>query len=176
MGSTCITSLIDSYNAGCHTKSDFDNAFHEASTLITQYISRLILLMEAKESDRKDVISEMEYAREKNSNVLMFERRVDWKDTYFDNGGGTHQTEFVIYPNLEGAWQAIAIPPERNSFAQKKSFPESWAGLKDGELAEVTGKSDAIFCHKNRFIAVFKSKGSLLNAMKEAQLLSSLIA
>jgi len=171
MGSTCITMLIDSFNTGCQTKEDFDLAFHEAANTILQFISRLMISLQKKEGDRDKVIAAMSEAEAKESNTIIFEYRVEWKDAYFENNGSNHRTEFVLYPNLEGAWQAMAISPERNSFAQKRSFPESWAGLKDGELAAVTGKSDAIFCHKNRFIAVFKSKESLLSAMGEAGLI-----
>ncbi|GAA0178944.1 MYG1 family protein [Clostridium sediminicola] len=35
----------------------------------------------------------------------------------------------------------------------KKKLPEIWRGKRDEELANVTGVSDAVFCHTGRFIA-----------------------
>ena len=40
----------------------------------------------------------------------------------------------------------------------RKPFPDSWAGLKDEELARVSGVSDAKFCHKECFIAVTETQ------------------
>jgi len=37
-------------------------------------------------------------------------------------------------------------------------LPAEWAGLRDAELARVTGVADAVFCHRNRFMAVARTK------------------
>jgi uncharacterized UPF0160 family protein len=39
----------------------------------------------------------------------------------------------------------------------RADLPEAWAGLRDAELAAVTGVPDAGFCHNGRFIAAAKS-------------------
>jgi uncharacterized UPF0160 family protein len=36
-------------------------------------------------------------------------------------------------------------------------LPASWAGLRDAELAAVTGVADSVFCHLNLFIAGARS-------------------
>jgi uncharacterized UPF0160 family protein len=65
---------------------------------------------------------------------------------------------FVIYPRLEGSWNVKAVRDDLTSFKNRLDLPESWAGKRDAELAEVTGVKDAIFCHTARFLAVAKSK------------------
>jgi uncharacterized UPF0160 family protein len=32
-------------------------------------------------------------------------------------------------------------------------FPETWAGLNEGALQKASGVADAVFCHRDRFIA-----------------------
>ena len=114
----------------------------------------------------------MQQAKEDARNYLLFSKYTPWKATYFANNGSTDPSEFVIFPNLQGRWQAVAIPPEENSFAQKKSFPQEWAGKRDQDLSDTIGVQGAIFCHKNRFIAVFSSKESLFQALQKWSLIS----
>ncbi|MEK7140170.1 MAG: MYG1 family protein, partial [Patescibacteria group bacterium] len=59
-------------------------------------------------------------------------------------------------------WSAKAIRTDPKTFNNRKDFPKPWAGLRDQELQEVTGVSDALFCHKGLFMAVAKSqKGAI---------------
>jgi uncharacterized UPF0160 family protein len=73
---------------------------------------------------------------------------------------------FVVYGEYE-SWSVVAMRKERDSFGNRKNFPESWAGLQNQELQKVTGVSDSIFCHRNLFLAVAKTKEG---AIKLAQI------
>lgn len=64
---------------------------------------------------------------------------------------------FAVYGEYE-SWSVVAMRKERNSFGNRKNFPASWAGLQNQELQKVTGVSDSIFCHRNLFLAVTKTK------------------
>ena len=65
---------------------------------------------------------------------------------------------FVISHNLaEQRYMIHTIPISADSFAARADLPEPWAGLRDAQLAAVTGVSDAGFCHNGRFIASAKS-------------------
>ena len=59
------------------------------------------------------------------------------------------------------------VPMAVGTFNPRKPLPESWAGLRDQALAEVTGVPDSVFCHSARFIAGAKSLDS---AIKLAEL------
>lgn len=50
----------------------------------------------------------------------------------------------------------------------KKPFPAPWCGKKGHELANVTGVSDAEFCHKSGFLCVVNSKEGALTLAKKA--------
>lgn len=65
---------------------------------------------------------------------------------------------FVISHNLaEQRYMIQTIPVSPDSFKARADLPESWAGLRDAQLAAVTGVPDAGFCHNGRFIASAKS-------------------
>lgn len=64
---------------------------------------------------------------------------------------------FVVYGDNKD-WSVVAMRKDKNSFGNRKDFPVSWAGLKAKELQNITGVTDAIFCHNNLFLSVAKSK------------------
>jgi uncharacterized UPF0160 family protein len=65
---------------------------------------------------------------------------------------------FVISYNIAEQRHMIhTIPVSTDSFKARADLPEGWAGLRDAQLAAVTGVVDAGFCHNGRFIASAKS-------------------
>ena len=65
---------------------------------------------------------------------------------------------FVISHSIaEQRYMLHTVPVSPESFDARADLPESWAGLRDAELAAVTGVPDATFCHNGRFIAAVKS-------------------
>lgn len=65
---------------------------------------------------------------------------------------------FVISHNIAEQREMIHTSPvSPDSFTARADLPEAWAGLRDTQLAAVTGVHDAGFCHNARFIASAKS-------------------
>ncbi|MCU6500539.1 MYG1 family protein [Rugamonas sp. A1-17] len=65
---------------------------------------------------------------------------------------------FVISHNVaEQRHMLHTVSVSAESFDARADLPEAWAGLRDAELAAVTGVADAGFCHNGRFIASAKS-------------------
>ena len=65
---------------------------------------------------------------------------------------------FVIYPDSDGdQYQIKTVPVEPGSFTARLDLPKRWAGLRDQELAAVTGVEDSVFCHLNLFIGGARS-------------------
>lgn len=69
---------------------------------------------------------------------------------------------FVVAPRPDGNWKVATVTVAPFIFTNRKDLPKSWGGLRDEALAEVTGISDAIFCHNGLFLAVTKTKESAL--------------
>jgi len=75
---------------------------------------------------------------------------------------------FAVYPRkIDNSWGVKAIRDDIKSFKNRKNFPKSWGGLREDELQEITGVSDAIFCHHSLYLAGAKSKEG---AIKLAQI------
>jgi uncharacterized UPF0160 family protein len=74
----------------------------------------------------------------------------------------------VIYPETgRDQIQIRTVPAAHGSFDSRMDLPAAWAGLRDEQLAAVTGVPDAVFCHMNLFIAGARS---LEGAMRMAAL------
>jgi uncharacterized UPF0160 family protein len=70
---------------------------------------------------------------------------------------------FVIYPDSEGEQHQIkTVPVEPGSFVARLDLPKTWAGLRNQELAAVTGVADSVFCHSNLFIGGARSMAGAL--------------
>jgi uncharacterized UPF0160 family protein len=66
----------------------------------------------------------------------------------------------VLYPEADESGRRYVlrtVPVAADAFANRKDLPAAWAGLRDAQLAAVTGVPDAVFCHTNLFIAVARS-------------------
>ena len=79
---------------------------------------------------------------------------------------------FVISHNIgEQRYMLHTVPATADTFEARADLPASWAGLRDADLAAVTGVPDAGFCHNGRFIAAAKSYDGIhamaLQALKE---------
>lgn len=75
---------------------------------------------------------------------------------------------FVVYQREDGNFSAKGVRKNPLEFKIRREFPESWAGLRDRQLQEMTGVHDAIFCHTNRFIVVARSKESIFELARKA--------
>ena len=65
---------------------------------------------------------------------------------------------FVISHSIaEQRYLLHTVPVSAESFKARADLPAPWAGLRDAELAAVTGVPDATFCHNGRFIAAVRS-------------------
>jgi uncharacterized UPF0160 family protein len=137
------------------------NAFNEALDFVYGHLKRLheryFYIRSCQEKVKKSMLEGKE--------VLIFEEPLPWMENFFELQGENHPALFVIMPAGEH-WKLRGIPP---TFDQKmkvrKLLPKHWAGLLDAELAKITRIEGAIFCHKGRFISIWKTKEDALKAL-----------
>jgi uncharacterized UPF0160 family protein len=166
----CFSRMINLFNASANTLEEFDQQFIQAANVASGMVKGFEEQFNKEQAAKRLVLEEMTRNREFN-NLMEFPEYLSWKSTYYANGGSQHPTEFIMFPSMHGKWQVSAIPPTIESFEQKRSFPIEWAGLRDDELSAITGVP-SIFCHKNRFIAVFATRDAALSAMLSFNLLT----
>jgi uncharacterized UPF0160 family protein len=76
---------------------------------------------------------------------------------------------FVVSRNLgERRYMLHTVPASADSFAARADLPAAWAGLRDADLAAVTGVADAGFCHNGRFIAAAASYEGIMEMARQA--------
>ncbi len=157
-----------------HVISNFNPIYYEASTedLYAAYISavefaaghlsRLLDRYRYNQSARGEVQKVMSTGKE----YLLFEHHVPWIDSFFELGGERHPAKFIIMP-IAGQWKLRGIPPTNDERMRVRlPLPAAWAGLMDKDLESVSGIPDAVFCHKGRFISVWKTKEAALAAVE----------
>lgn len=74
----------------------------------------------------------------------------------------------VSYDATEQRYMLHTVPATIDTFEARKDLPAAWGGLRNDELAAVTGVPDAVFCHNALFIAAAKSYQGILNMARIA--------
>ncbi len=149
-----------SYDATAH---DFNEGFHRAVDFALFHLQAIKKRHEYIKGFREKVRKCMA----NSSYVLIFEESLPWMDNFFHLGGKLHPAEFVIMPT-GSHWKLRGIPPSmEESMKVRCPLPEEWAGLHEKELAEITGIEGAIFCHKGRFISIWKTKQDAMRALHQ---------
>jgi uncharacterized UPF0160 family protein len=63
-------------------------------------------------------------------------------------------------------WKLRGIPPSMSERMKvRKPLPEKWAGLHEEDLKKVSGIDGAVFCHKGRFISIWKTREDAIRAL-----------
>jgi uncharacterized UPF0160 family protein len=163
----CFPRMVEAANAVAQNEVEFDAAFLRAVDVADWFVTGLVAEHERALAAEKTVRAAMDAAA---GPLLELGEYINWKPAYFANGGATHPTAFVLFPGTDGTWRVVAIPPREGDFGQKVPLPAAWAGKTDAALAAETGVPGSLFCHKNRFIAVFSTREAALDALRRAGL------
>lgn len=142
-----------------------DEAFLRAVDFARELLVRTIAHAQAGAKMRELVHAGYEAATDKS--ILVYQESVN-RNSFIE----FESVQVVVHPSESAEqtqWKAVAIPKSFGTFENRVTFPESWAGLRDQELAQVSGIADAVFCHKNCFLFVAKSKESALVAARQAK-------
>lgn len=140
---------------------DIDAGFSEACDLARGIISKAILHAKGDLDQKKYVESIYESAEDKK--VLVFDKPVSTFHLI-----DYPEVVLAVYPSEEeDRWSAAMVRKTHDSFEPRAKFPESWTGLRHEELAEASGISDALFCHKVGYLFVARSKEGVLEAVQK---------
>lgn len=155
-----ISGIISGFNPPWYSEREDDEAFNEAVELASVVLDNAL-------NSRLAVIRSREIVYEgfkerKLPEVLVLEVYCPYGET-LRSIDKDNEVLYVVYPSRGN----YAIQTVRDRGADRKPFPEAWAGKRDKELADITGVGDAVFCHSGRFICV---AGSLEGVMKLARL------
>lgn len=141
-----------------------DEGFFDAFEMAKKMLAREVVRARAEEEGKHR--AEDAYAHMKDKRIVILEDHYPWYEAL----GSKPEPLYVVKPDRAnaGKWKVETVRSDVHAFKNRKDLPESWAGKRDQELAEVSGVSDAIFCHNKRFIAVAGSKEGALALARKA--------
>ncbi|MDP2593513.1 MAG: MYG1 family protein [bacterium] len=158
-----LISFLNPTGQEVEKNDDSDARFKEAVFFARKVLERKIAhsLYELESSQ----IVDSAYKIAEDKKIIVLEKRLPWKETAMKYG----EILFAVFPDFEGEnWAVSSMPESLDSFKSRIYFPESWAGKRDKELADISGVADAIFCHNGRFFAVARSKEGATELAKQA--------
>jgi uncharacterized UPF0160 family protein len=149
-----------SYDAGDEA---LFQAFSRALDFVIDHLDRLRFRYQYIQSCKSQVKLSMQEGKE----FLSFTEAMPWMDNFFELGGERHPARFVVMPAGRN-WKLRGIPPsERQKMQVRQPLPDKWAGLLEEDLKRVSGIPGAIFCHKGRFISIWKTREDAIQALEK---------
>ena len=105
--------------------------------------------------------------------IIIMDNFCPWQSHLFDLEAEkqlTGKIKYALFEDVNKTWRVRAVSLSQTGFDLRKAMPESWRGLRDEQLASVSGIKDAVFCHASGFIAGTLSKeGAIQMAIKSLE-------
>lgn len=162
-----ISAIISGYNPLWNDKetsirSRFDEAVSFSRAFLIREIKKTISVIEARNLLDKDL------ENREVPEILVLSAEYPWLKNLLGTEEGNDVLFAVYKSSSSDEYMVQTIKKELGSFETRKDLPENWAGKREGDFNEVTGLTDGIFCHPERFIAGAKSIESCVKLAKMA--------
>lgn len=155
-----ITNFVPAHHGADETT--LNKAFQEALDFVLGHLRRL----QERFFYIKSCQDKVKESMQKGQECLIFDESLPWMENFFELEGENHPALFVVMPSGDH-WKLRGIPPSYDrKMKVRKLLPKQWAGLLEEELVKVTNIPGAIFCHKGRFISIWKTKEDALKALE----------
>lgn len=158
-----LSSAISYLNPGWMDKNpDYDSAFYRAVDFAQDVLKGMIAVEKGRIVARSIVREAI--SKQDGKPYIILSRKCPWEETTINESDALY-----VLSGDESRWMVSAVPVVHGQYDLRKPFPKDWAGVSPEELRKISGVSDAIFCHTNRFIA---SAESLEGAIRLAEISS----
>jgi len=151
---------------------NFDIGFFKAMELTkTEFLDRVVYYGKVWWSARDIVHKSIEerFKVHSSGRVILFDQGgVPWKEHLFqleeenDLSGKDVNILYAIYSDQNGMWRIQCVPLRAKSFENRLSLPESWRGVRDKDLVDVSGIEGATFVHSSGFIGGNRTKEGVM--------------
>ncbi len=158
-----LQDVVNVFRPSWNEKRTETEGFFEAFEVVKKILAREIVRTLDEEEGRRR--SEEAYAKADDKRIIILDDHYPWYEVL----GSRPEPIYVVKPDhsADGKWKVEAVRSGAHSFKNRKDFPSAWAGKTGDELANISGVSDALFCHNKLFIVV---AGSKEGALKLAQI------
>lgn len=157
-------SIVKTWKALSFDAKEMDERFLEVVGFARRYLELKIAKAQKQIADRE--AAEAFYMASADKEILVSEKPLSrmWFIEY-------PEPKVLVCPRDEtesSDWMAIAVPVAKTGFETRVRFPETWAGLRDAELAAVSDLPGAKFCHKDRYMCITRSRETSIRAAESA--------
>lgn len=160
VGPYLLQGIVNSFRPTWKEEEDYDEPFMEIVDFAKKFLLRKI--EKAKASLEAEKFVRKAYEDSLDKSIIILDDSYPWRTFLVEYP----EPLFVVIQKSD-KWNVYGVNIEVTTHEIRKPLPASWAGLRDEELARVTGVPDATFCHNGRFLAVAKSKeGAIALAQK----------
>lgn len=163
-----LAQIIGVFNINWDEDTNQDEKFLKAVNIAEIIFDEIMEDIFSKMRAKKFVEKAIENAE---NQIMILDKFMPWKEFLLESKhANASKINFVVFPSNRGGFNVYTVPKEIGSFENRKSLPKEWAGLRDKELAEVTGVKTAKFCHNECFICTAQTKE---DAIKMADIANS---
>lgn len=156
-------------------KPDHDERFAQAVELCGKdFVSVMTQVVESDIPAHKFVEQALFKRQDTDASgeIICFEHGgLPWRDHLYELEK-EHKVEplikFVLYQDLSDMWRVQAVTIEGRGFENRLSLPASWRGVRDDDLASISGIEGARFCHAAGFIGGANTHQGVLAMAKAA--------
>lgn len=152
--------VIDIFKPVRGTEETYDSEFLKAVEWARNLLKRMIKHGKARVVMRTMI--QTQYNQADNKRLLVFDEPVPRYELV-----GYEGVQVIVSPTPASDvsdWIAMVVPEGSRVFANRAVFPTEWSGLLNEELEAVSGIAGAVFCHKERYIFVAKTKAAAIAA------------
>lgn len=151
-----MQSVVNAFVPGPEaSQEETDDAFVELLDLAMNILRNEIRESKWQVEIEKKIVEE--YQRSNDKSVIVLEESRGWGRSFVGEVLARFpEPVYFVRQHRTGVWQVVAVEKER--FVSRKPFPSDWRGKRDEELQQVTGSSDAVFCHPSGFMCIAQTK------------------
>ena len=160
--SLTITDIIKDFNPTWNSDLDPYECFMDAVSFAKDVLLNRIYTAMSSLDARDFVLRAIDYSA---NHVIIMDRFAPWEGVLYGqkNNPKANDIWYAIYPAARGGWNlqcARLSSEDRGTF--RHPLPHAWLGLRGEELQNVTGVSDAQFCHVSGFLCGADSQEGIL--------------
>ncbi|KAH8114584.1 GAMM1 protein [Phellopilus nigrolimitatus] len=161
---TDLSSRIAWLNPAWNESADserVDALFSKASKMTgEEFINRLDYYAKAWIPARDIVVSALSarFSADSSGQIVLFKQYAPWKEHLFEieqeqDIAEAEKPLYIVYPDETASnWRIQAVPVSQDSFESRKALPQTWRGVRDDALSQLTGIPGCIFVHASGFI------------------------
>lgn len=152
-----IRSLFYIFRPTWKEDDNFDEIFIKLVSYARVILQRLIISMR-DEAEAVQLVVEA-YNNSLDKRLIILEEQYPWEQVLEKYS----EPLYVVYKKkIDNTWSLKNIRNDTRTYISRKDLPKEWAGKTGEEFEKITGVPDVVFCHKNLFLAVAKTKEAIL--------------